>query len=128
MAAYSHARHNTWVSVIALSAWLKPTQPASVNLHISVSNLPFSCRVKAPSGYTCAKLICLARYLSISTKPGSSNTGCVSGVQARLVTPPAAAACNSLTNVAEYSEPGSRKRALKSTKPGLTIKPVASIV
>ena len=44
-----------------------------------------------------------ARGLSISTRPGSSSGGSVSGGQARLVTPPATAASISDSSVALYS-------------------------
>ena len=59
-----------------------------------------------------------ARCLSISTRPGSSSGGSVSGGQARLVTPPATAASISDSSVALYSKPGSRSRAERSTEPG----------
>ena len=50
----------------------------------------------------------------------------MSGGQARLVTPPAMAACISDSRVALYSKPGSRNRTETSISPGQTIKPLAS--
>src|SRR5438067_91244 len=64
----------------------------------------------------------------MSTRPGSSSGGSVSGGQARHVTPPATAAFISDSSVALYSKPGSRKRADRSIKPGATTCPLASIV
>jgi hypothetical protein len=63
----------------------------------------------------------------MSTRPGSSSGGSVSGGQARLVTPPATAAFISDSSVALYSKPGSRSRAERSMKPGQTTKPLASM-
>ena len=59
---------------------------------ISVSAWPCRLRVSAPSGKSRQRLSLRARNLSISTRPGSSSTGSVSGGHTRLVTPPAAAA------------------------------------
>src|SRR5258706_5392704 len=63
----------------------------------------------------------------MSTRPGSSSGGSVSGGQARLVTPPGTAASISDSSVALYSWPGSRSRAERSMKPGETTRPFASI-
>ena len=65
-----------------------------------------------------------ARILSISTRPGSSSTGSVSGGQTRLVTPPATAAAISRFQHALCSWPGSRRRAARSTSPGATTQPL----
>ena len=101
--------------------------PASVSSAISVSRSPASPTVKAPTGNTCDWFNPLARCLSISTRPGSSSGGSVSGGQQRLVTPPATAAAISDSSVALYSKPGSRNRAARSMKPGQTILFAASI-
>ncbi len=50
VAAYCMARSSTWVSVSGASAWVKAMQPASVSSAISVSLLPSSFCVSAPSG------------------------------------------------------------------------------
>ena len=84
--------------------------------------------MSAPTGWTCAWLSERARCFSISTRPGSSSGGSVSGGHARLVTPPATAASISDSSVALYSKPGSRRRADRSISPGATTRPVASIV
>ena len=55
-------------------------------------------------------------------------TGCVSGGQQSVVMPAATAARVSDSIVALYSRPGSRNRARRSTSPGQTILPAASIV
>jgi hypothetical protein len=70
----------------------------------------------------------LARNLSMSTRPGSSSTGSVSGGHTRLVTPPATAAAISLSSMPSCSWPGSRRRADRSTRPGATMQPPASSV
>ena len=121
------ARINTRVSATGASTWAKPTHPASVNCDISVNVVPAKPRVKAPSGNRRQRESFRARNLSISTKPGSSSTGSVSGWQTKLVTPPAAAAANSLSNMPSCSWPGSRKRAARSTNPGATTRPTALI-
>ena len=125
--AYSIARSSTCVSISGASAWLNAMQPASVSSAISVMPSPFSFLVSAPTGYTRGPGMCLARNLSISTRPGSSSGGSVSGGQANDVTPPTAAACISVSSVAMYSRPGSRRRTDRSTRPGQTIRPLASI-
>ena len=103
-------------------------QPDSVSSAMSVSTSPFKPRVSAPSGNTRAKCSFSARNLSMSTKPGSSSTGSVLGGQTKLVTPPATAAAISLSSMRACSWPGSRKRTDKSTKPGATMQPLASMV
>ena len=122
------ARSSTWVSWMGWLAWAKPTQPAAVSSAISVSAWPFRPTVRAPSGYRCASPRLWARYFSISTRPGSSSGGSVSGGQASAVTPPATAACISDSSEALYSKPGSRRRADRSTSPGDTTRPVPSMV
>ena len=84
--------------------------------------------MSAPTGWTCAWLSERARCFSISTRPGSSSGGSVSGGHARHVTPPATAAFISDSSVALYSKPGSRRRADKSINPGATTRPFASSV
>src|SRR5258706_9432869 len=121
------ARNNTSLSLSGTSACENATQPASSNSAISVMRSPFSPCVSAPRGYTCAWLRLRARCLSISTSPGSSSGGSVSGGQTSEVTPPATAAAISLSSVALYSYPGSRNLADKSTSPGQTTIPVASM-
>ncbi len=115
------------MSTSGTSACENATHPASDSSPISVSVAPFNWTVSAPIGYTCAWLSERARCLSISTNPGSSSGGSVSGGQARLVTPPAIAAAISDSSVALYSRPGSRSRADTSTSPGATTSPFASI-
>ena len=115
------------MSTSGTSACENATQPASRSSPISVSVLPASCTVSAPIGYTCAWLSERARCLSISTRPGSSSGGSVSGGHARLVTPPAIAAAISDSSVALYSKPGSRSRAETSMRPGATTSPRASM-
>ena len=69
----------------------------------------------------------LGAQLQHPTRPGSSSAGSVSGGHTRLVTPPATAppfrfrACPRV-------EPGSRSRAARSTSPGATMQPFASMV
>ena len=69
-----------------------------------------------------------ARNFSISTRPGSSSGGSVSGRHTRLVTPPATAAAISLSSMPSCSWPGSRSRTARSTRPGATTSPDASMV
>src|SRR5450830_349096 len=126
--AYCRARSSTVVSSMGSSAWAKPMQPASVSSAISVRALPFKPMVRAPSGCTWAWCRPLALCLSISTRPGSSSTGSVSGGHTRLVTPPATAAASSDFSMPSCSWPGSRRRTARSSKPGATTQPVASIV
>lgn len=101
--AYCIARSSTCVSRMSWAACEKPTQPASASSAISVMTSPFRPTVRAPSGYRCAPSSPRARCLSISTRPGSSRAGSVSGGHDRLVTPPASAACISDSSVALYS-------------------------
>ncbi len=61
------------------------------------------------------------------TTAGVSITGSVSGGQHSVVMPPAAAARVSEAMVALCSAPGSRSRAQRSTSPGQTTRPRASI-
>ena len=128
LAAYCSARCKTCVSSSGTSAWLKPTQPASVSCTMGVSAVPRRPRVSAPSGKTRDWCSFSARNLSISTRPGSSSTGSVSGGQTKLVTPPATAAASSLSSMPSCSWPGSRRRTDKSTSPGATTQPLASMV
>jgi hypothetical protein len=95
VAAYCSARCSTDVSRTGTSACEKPTHPASRSAAISVSTSPPRPRVSAPSGCSRASSSPRARNFSISTRPGSSSTGSVSGGQTMLVTPPATAAASS---------------------------------
>jgi len=92
---------------------------------MSVNVSPMSPLVSAPKGKSLASFNCWARWRSISTKPGSSRTGSLSGGHTKLVTPPATAARSSDASMPSCSKPGSFTRALKSTKPGSSHKPCA---
>ena len=128
LAQYSMARRITWVSVTGRRALVNPTQPASSRASMSASRLPSSPWVSAPSGWMKASPKRQARCWIICAIAGVSITGFVSGGQQSVVMPAATAARASDSIVALYSRPGSRGRARRSTSPGQTILPAASIV
>ena len=105
---------------------MNATQPVSCSVLISASASPFSPVVSAPSGYVRAPADARDVCRSIRTRPGSSSGGSVSGGQTTPVTPPARAAC--ISTFSAPSLPGSISRAHRSTRPGATTRPFASIV
>ncbi len=127
VAAYSSARLQTTVFLISVTPLLTPTQPAAFKAAISASSSPLSFWVNAPTVNTMVRPAFLARSSINSTTAGLSITGSVSGGTASVVMPPATAARVSLSIVAVCSWPGSRSRALRSTRPGQTILLYASI-
>jgi hypothetical protein len=127
VAAYSRARRSTSALARGRCALLTATTPARLSAASSASCSPRRRRVRAPMVRTRTPQACSARREISSTSAGESIGGSVSGGTTTVVTPPRAAARVSLAMVALCSSPGSRRWADRSTRPGNSQRPRASI-
>ena len=101
--------------------------PACASSPSSASSLPARPRVTQPIGSTRTCALRLGGAQDVLDQPARSIGGSVLGIAQTVVKPPRAAASVPVAIVSLYSKPGSRRCVCRSTKPGQTTRPLASI-
>ena len=125
--AYSSALRMSAPLPTATPSSEKATQPASLSSAISVSILPLSPALTAPTGRMFIPVSSACLIMKRVTEP-LSLTGFVLAMHRMVVKPPAFAASAPVFIVSLYSKPGSLRCVCTSISPGVTTMPPASMM
>ena len=125
--AYSSARRMSVASQTGAPSSEKATQPAAARSPSSASSFPARALLTAPIGRTRTDARASASRRTCSMIERLSIAGSVLGMAQTVVKPPRAAASVPVAMSSLYSRPGSRRCVCRSTKPGVTTSPRASI-
>ena len=124
--AYSSALRMSSGSCTPVPSSVKICTPAAASSAIGASTSPARPIVMQPLGNTSHRPACSPRRRTICTTATLSCGGSVFGIATTAVKPPSAAAREPVSTVSASSRPGSRRCTCRSTKPGLTMQPLAS--